>query len=121
MFILAKLIGIVIIIAGAIFLISPNTGKKHMDFCLKGKKLYLGGLLRIIMGVILILASQKSRIPSIVVILGCLVVLKGMLIFILGLEKVKSMIKWWQARPSAILRLMALLAIGIGILLVYSI
>ena len=121
MLILAKLIGVAIIAVGAITLISPQILKKHMDFCLKGKVLYIGSILRLIIGVFLILVSPKARIPGVVVILGGLAIIKGAAIFIVGIEKIESVMKWWQLRPDGILRLMALLAIAVGSLLVYSI
>lgn len=121
MLILARLIGVVIIAVGAIALVNPGILKKHLDFCLKGKVLYVGGALRLITGTFLILVSQKARIPGVVVILGGLIIIKGAAIFIVGLEKIKSMIKWWQIRSAGIWRLMAILAIAAGLLLVYSI
>jgi len=121
MLILIKLIGIVIIGFGIIFLVSPNTMRQYMLFCEKGKRVYIAGVLRILFGVIFLLAASQSRLAGVIVTLGILFIIAGVTIFILRLDKIKTMLKWYYGRSLLVLRLITLIPIAIGALILYSV
>ena len=121
MLILVRLIGIVIIGAGIVFLLNPKMYKQYIAFWEKGKRLYSGGILSILVGVILLLAASQCRLVGVIVTLGIITLAKGIFIFVLGTERMKSMLKWWQERTLLVLRFLAPIAIAIGALLVYSV
>lgn len=121
MLILIKLIGIVIIGFGIIFLVSPNTMRKFMLFCEKGKRVYIAGILRILFGVIFLLAASQCRLAGVIVTLGVLFIIAGVTIFILRLDRIKTMLKWYYGRSLLVLRLIALVPIAIGALILYSV
>jgi hypothetical protein len=120
MLILVRLVGMILVAIGIVFLISPNRIRQWIVFCQKGRKPYMMGLLRILIGVIFLLAASQSRIVWVIVTIGILALLGGITIFILGLERFKSMLRWWQGRSLLFIRLIALLAIAIGVLILYS-
>ncbi|MDH5662792.1 MAG: hypothetical protein OEY92_07330 [Elusimicrobiota bacterium] len=120
MVILVKLVGMIAVAMGIVFLLSPKMMRQLMVFCQKGRRPYMMGLLRILIGVIFLLAASQSRIVWVIVTIGILALLGGITIFILGLERFKSMLRWWHGRPLPVLRLIALLAIGFGVLILYS-
>jgi hypothetical protein len=120
MLILVRLIGIFVVGAGVIFLLSPKTMRQFMAFCGKGRELYIAGILRILIGVIFLLAASQSRIAWVIVTLGILALIGGVTFFILGLERVKTMLSWWHVRSLLVLRILALLAIAVGALILYS-
>ncbi len=121
MLILVKLIGIVIVVMGITFLLSPKKLKHFMAFLGQGKRLYGVGILRLLFGVILLLAASQCRLVGVILTLGILILIGGILIFVLGLERVKSMLNWWNKRSPLILRLMGLIALALGALLLYSV
>ncbi|GAI19889.1 unnamed protein product, partial [marine sediment metagenome] len=51
---------------------------------------------------------------------GILFIISGLLIFILGLEKLKSIIDWYQKQSVLLLRVVAVIALAIGGVIIYS-
>jgi hypothetical protein len=121
MLILSKIIAILIVAAGCIFLVKPMTLKQYMAFCREGNRIYLMGTARILFGIIFLLAASACRLPGVVLTFGILGLIGGIIIFSVSLEKSKSMISWWRERSFIILRLISVLAILAGGLLLYSI
>ncbi len=120
MILLVKLIGIFMACMGVAIMLNPSVMKKMISFWRKGKKLYAGGLLRVLFGVIFLVSSSQAMFPWVIYILGILMLLGAALIFILGLEKAKAILDWWDRKPHSVLRLMAILILAIGVLVIYS-
>ena len=121
MLILVRLFGIVIVGMGVTFLLGPKLYRQYMAFWEQGRRLYVGGILSILIGVILLLAASGCRLVGFILTLGILCLVKGIILLTLGREKMKSMLRWWQERPLLVLRLIALIAIAFGALLLYSV
>lgn len=117
---LVKLVGIILVAIGIVFLLSPKRMRQWMVFCEKGVRPYMMGALRILVGILFLLAAPQSRVVWVIVTIGVLALLGGITIFILGLERIKSMLRWSQGRSLLVLSLIALLAIAIGVLILYS-
>jgi uncharacterized protein YjeT (DUF2065 family) len=117
---LIKFFGIFIVAMGISILLNPKIVRKMMVFWLQGRKLYMGGLIRIILGCVLLYHASQASSPKVILALGVLALLGGLLIFILGLEKSKKFIGWWENKPEHSLRWTSLLVIAFGVLLIYS-
>ena len=120
MILFVKLLGFVFMVFGMIYLISPDMTKKYMSFWTKGRRIYTGGALSFLIGVILILAAPQCKVAWYVALLGVISLIKGIALLTFGPEKWSSKIDWWKARPPLVLRLMGLFALAMGILLIYS-
>lgn len=118
---LVRLVGMVLVAMGIVFFISPNRIRQWMVFCEKGRRPYMMGTLRILVGIVFLLAAPQSRIGWVIVTVGILTLLGGITFFLLGLERVRSMLRWAHGRSLPVLRLIALFAIAIGVLILYSI
>jgi small-conductance mechanosensitive channel len=105
---------------GFINVLNPNVMKKMISFWRKGKNIYAGALLRVLFGVIFLWSVTQARLPWVIYILGILMLLGAALIFILGLEKTKKILDWWDKKPHSVLRLIAILILAIGVLVIYS-
>lgn len=121
MFPLIKILGIVILVKGIIFLLNPNMIKKCMGFWQQGKRISAGGTLNILLGILFLLVASACKIPIVVAIIGIISLIKGIAILALGPEKMKAKINWWMGRPANTTRLIALIVIAFGALLHYSI
>ena len=121
MLILVKLIGILFVGLGVIFLLNPKSMKQYVAFVLKGKRIYLCGMLRILIGVIFLLAASQCRLSGVIIILGILTLIKGLMVFVLGPEKIKSILNWWAKKSDSVIRLLSIIAIAIGALIIYSV
>jgi hypothetical protein len=122
MTLLAKLIGVYIVVMGSLFLLRPKTIRQFIAFWGKGKRLYVVGISRLLIGTVLLLAAPQCRRPWFVFILGILIILLlSMPYFILGEERLKAMFNRWDKRPAVVIRLMGLICLVIGALLIYSV
>jgi len=118
---LVKFLGIFIACFGAAYFINPGMIKQYMAFWKKGKRLYMGGALSLLIGIILLLAASQCRWRGLIVAFGILSVAKGIWLVITPPEKLISMLDWWAKRPITFLRVHALFAVIIGVLLIYSV
>jgi len=119
MVMLVKLLGMVIVAFGVVYLLNPNIIKPYMDFWKRGKRLYMGGALSLLIGIVFLLAASQCRWRGFIVAFGILSVAKGIWLFVIKQEKAISMINWWAERPVGFLRGHALFALVVGALLIY--
>jgi len=120
MAIAVKIIGIVFVFIAVIYLLKPDILKHLMEFFKKGRRLYFAGLLRFVLAVVFLLGANDCRIPWVIITLGILFIISGLLVFTLGLERLKAMLEWYQKQPSILLRVIALIALGVGAVIIYS-
>jgi len=121
MVVLVKLIAILIIAIGIVFLLNPKALKQYAAFWTQGKRIYMGGILNLLFGVLFLSVASQCRLGGVMIVMGIISLAKGAMIFISGPEKMKAMLSWWSKKRPAAARGMALVAIGIGALLLYSI
>lgn len=121
MFALIRLLGVAVVALGITFLLSPKILKKYIAFWMQGKWLYIGSIISILFGIIFLSVASQCRLRVVMVILGIWSLIKGVILSIAGLEKARSMFLWWDKRSPIAIRLVAIIAIGIGILILYSI
>jgi uncharacterized protein YjeT (DUF2065 family) len=118
---LAKLIGIFITCMGIIVIVKPQIIRMMISFWRQDKRIYLGGLLRMLFGAIFLLSAPQARLPVVMAALGLFLLIAGLLIFLIKLDKIKSMLERWSKRPSYVLRLMGSIVLIIGLLIIYSV
>jgi uncharacterized protein YjeT (DUF2065 family) len=94
--------------------------KRLMEFFKQGRRMYFAALIRLVLAVVFFLAARQCRFFWVIFAFGVLFIISGLLIFILGLEKVKSYISWWQKQPVMLLRVMAVVGLAIGAIIIYS-
>jgi len=115
-----KFLGIFVVGFGVAYFVNPNIIKPYMAFWRKRKRLYLGGLLSLVMGTVLLLAALQCTWGGFVLAFGILAIAKGFWLVLTPAEKIIPMLDWWVKRPVAFLRGHAVFAVIIGVLLVYS-
>lgn len=120
MVILVKLLGIVIVVMGFIFLINPTAFKQYAAFWRQRKRLLMGGILSLLFGVILLLAASGCRLRGVIIVFGVWAIIKGILLFTLGQKRLNTYLNWWIEKPLSIIRLLGLIALAMGILLIYA-
>ena len=113
---LAKLIGLVVAGFGLTIFISPKFTQKIFDFIQKGKRIYWGGVVRCLVGFILLLSAPASMLPVVTMLVGMILLLSGIIVFACDLEKMKSFITHYSELPVLVLRLLGLVAACFGIL-----
>lgn len=121
MLMLARFIGLVIIAMGTVITLNPNVFKAMINFWRQGKKIYIAGVVRLTFGIIFLLAAPECRLPGVVSILGVLMIIGGIIIFVIGPQRIQTIFGWWEKRPPLFMRLMGLIALAIGALILYSV
>jgi len=113
-------LGIVFALVGIVYLLRPDIMKWLMEFFKQGRRMYFAALIRLILAVVFLLAARECDITWVIVVFGILFLISGLLVFVIPLEKIKAYIGWWQKKSPLLLRLMALIALAIGAIIIYS-
>lgn len=121
MLILVILIGVYMIVIGNIILFDPKVFNRVIAFFMHGKKIYMAGILRILLGAIFLLAAPDSRLKGVLITLGILVFAGGLLIFVLGEKRIRTMVSWIEKKPPVFARVWGIIAIGMGVLIISSV
>jgi len=117
--IVVKIVGIVFVFVGIVYLLKPGVLKSFMEFFKKGKRIYFVGLIRFVLAVIFLLAANQCKRAWVIIVFGILFMISGLLVFTLGAKRLKSMLDWWQRQSFLLLRLMALIALAVGAVIIY--
>ena len=115
-----KIVGIIIVLIGILFLLKPDVMKKIMGFMKKGRRIYLAGLLRFALSVIFLLGASECNYKWIIAAFGIIFLLSGLLIVAIGPEKIRRMLDWYQDQPALIFRVIAGIVLACGAVIVYS-
>ena len=115
-----KSIGILLAIIGVVLVTMPGLALKFVQWAKQGKRCYMGGVVRIILGGLLIWASPVATIMWIPLVVGIIMVIAGILIFVFGVEKIHGVLTWWENKPEHFRQGCAVAAAVIGVLLIYS-
>ena len=118
--IVIKVIGVVFVALGILYLYRPAIIKTLLGFFGKGKRLYIAGLIRLVLAVVFLLGARECHISRLIFALGILFLLSGILIFAMGPGKLKPIIEWYQKRSINVLRLIAMVPIVLGGLIIYA-
>lgn len=115
-----KIIGILFVLMAVLYLLRPEVLKRLIEFFKKGKRMYFAALVRFILAIIFLLGARECDITWVIASFGILFIISGLLIFIIGLEKVKAILDWYQKQSLLLLRVLALITLAIGAIVLYS-
>lgn len=113
-------IGLLIVLEGILFLINPELLKKMINFFIKGKLIYIGGVIRVILAILFLTIASKTSHPWITVIFGIVFIIGAIVIFAVDLEKLKTMLRWWLKQPDSMIRIVGTMALIIGLIIFYG-
>lgn len=118
--IVIQIIGIVIVFLAVLFLIKPDIMKRLLEFFKQGKRIYLAGLVRLVLAVVFLLAARECDITWVIVIFGILFLISGLSIFMIGAERLRPMLTWFQNQSALFRRVMAAIVLAVGAVIIYS-
>ncbi len=106
---------------GALGVVAP----KHLVGLVKkwptSTVLYSGAVFRVVLGLALFFAAPSSKAPDVLRVLGVVIVVAGLAMPFLGIERFRRLIEWWSARGCRVIRGWACCALAIGLLLAYAV
>ncbi|MBU1657009.1 MAG: hypothetical protein KKB12_02430, partial [Candidatus Omnitrophica bacterium] len=119
MVLLAKLVAIAFIIIGCIVIMKRGVVKTILEYVKVGNRIYGVAALRILFGIIFILAAVMARSGWIVTVIGWLLIVAGVFVFVIKKEKAFEIIDKMvtNAKPKTI-RLIGTIPVVIGVLLI---
>ena len=75
---------------------------------------------RVVMGLALFFAAPASRAPELLRVLGVVVIIAGLMMPIIGLERFRRLVDWWADQGPALVRAQGAFALVLGLLLAYA-
>ncbi len=79
-----------------------------------------GVLIRVAAGVLLVLASPESRAPAYLWYLGLLLILAGVVLTFVGLERLRGLVRWATELDVSLLRASCFVTAAFGLSLVWA-
>lgn len=120
MALIVKTIGILILAAGVIYLVRPELIRTVIDYAKVGKRCYIFGAVRVVIGLFLLIAIPHVALPWVVGVIGALILIKGVLVFALGLPRVHLLLDRFYGMPDNKLRALVAIAVIVGVLIIYA-
>jgi len=117
MIFLVKLAGILIMALGITIFASPQITQKIFEFCKEGNRLYYSGVIRTVVGIIILILASNSLVPLAAIALGLMLLLSGIVIFAADQDKLKTLLNAFNEMPGLTMRLFGLIAASFGILI----
>ena len=106
----ALLLALFTIVVSMMGIVSPDRAMTLRRLYYTPTGLYVGGAVRVAMGLVLILAASSSRWPRTLRALGAVMCLQGLAANLLGLERARAILEW-EAMHTALLRAGAVVAL----------
>jgi hypothetical protein len=79
------------------------------------------GALRVVLGVSLYFSAIASRITGFIRYLGLITFFSGLLTPVFGVRRFRRLLRWWSSRGTLFLRVWAVSALGMGLLLAWAV
>jgi uncharacterized protein YjeT (DUF2065 family) len=117
---LVKLIGIILVAEGAVFMAKTSLVKRMVKFWTTKNYLYFGGLLSIVIGILFLIAASNCKAFWFIVLIGILSIIKGVLFFTPFRPNMISFAKRITEAGNSKTRLLAAITIAIGVLIIYA-
>lgn len=82
--------------------------------------LEIGVGVRVVMGVVFILAAPSCRHPLVIEIFGWFALFAAAIMLAAGRERVARMLDWWLKRPAVLIRFWCVFGVAFGAYLVFA-
>ncbi len=118
---LVALFGIAITCLGILGLIWPRNLIRLVQQPWQSQRgLYLSIGVRLVFGIVLLLAASQSRFPEVFRILGIISLVAAMVAPFLGFVRLQRFVQWWARRSPGFIRCWAVVAAAFGVFLFYG-
>ena len=114
------IIGALVVAEAAVILIRPGVYRKFIRFFTYGRLLYIPAAIAIAVGIVFLIYARDCRQPWIFIVFGLIAAIKGVAIFLIKPQSLKDTLTWLIERSDTTLRLLGILALAVGVLIVYG-
>lgn len=121
MLFLVKLVGLLVLGLGIYFVINPNKIKAYFDFWTKGKRIYWGAVLCVLISILFIKASSLCKWDTFIMVVGIVILVKGIILFVAGKDKLDKLYEKWINKPEDMIRRLAVIDVVLGVLILFGV
>jgi hypothetical protein len=114
MSVVVVIFGLFMLGMAAAILVSPERLKKGLRIFLDEKEFWLATGIRIVVGVLFLMAASGTRAPSFITAVGILFIVAGVAIPFIGRARIERLANWWLDKPDGVLRTWAVAAGALG-------
>jgi len=118
--VLAIAIGLSIGAIGLVGVVAPSIILDIGRSLLTPAALYAVAALRIGIGAVLVRVASASRLPTVLRIVGIVIIIAGVLTLFLGVERSRAIFDWWANQGSAFMRFCLIGPMAVGLFIVYA-
>ena len=114
--------GLIIIALSAWGYFVPKTlAKIVLDFIDRPWGIYLAVGVRLALGALFLMAADETRFPGTFRILGYLMLIAAALIPLIGKQRITRLMRWFHAKPPALMRIWLIFGVAFGAFIVYAV
>jgi hypothetical protein len=106
---------------GALAVFAPYWANRFARMFADRPGFYITTAIRLVLGAGLLFLAETSRAPMALRIFGAIILVAGVVILFLGLERHRRMIDWWLSAGRTIQLVWGLIALAFGLFLIYAI
>ena len=115
-----KIIGIVFVAIGVVYILKPSVMKRLFEFFKKGNRLYVAVPIRLGLAVVFLMGARECRQFWVIFVLGIILLISGILVLVLGPKKLVPIIEWFQGQSEILQRFVALIVLAVGVVIIIS-
>jgi hypothetical protein len=119
--VLARLVGVLLIMHGLFGIIAPDAFVGVVRAFQAPPVIYVAAALRVAIGVVLVCAARGSRIPTFLRVFGFIITIGGLLTPFVGAQFAHVILAWWSARGLGLVRLFAIVSLALGLFTAYAV
>jgi hypothetical protein len=117
---LVTLFGLIIAAVGVVGMVRPAQLVAGMLNWPAAVLLAVAVAVRLVLGIVFILAAPSCRLPRVMYALGIVALFAALVVLLLGPDRVQSLVQWWSGQPSQVVRATYAGTVLFGAFLVYS-
>jgi hypothetical protein len=117
---LAWLIAAFVFVAGIADIAAPDSVLGLRSFIATQMGLLVVSVIRVVIGVVLIMAAPSTRAPRLFQIGGAVLLLAGLVTPLFGVERTKAVLDWEAMQGPLLIRAVGVLVIAIGATLAFA-
>lgn len=118
---IAKFVAVVMTVLGCFAFMQPGIFRVMIGAAKKENMSYAVGILKAVIGIMLIVASSACRIPWLIALFGWLGVAGGILAIIIKKDITASYLKWLEEKNDVFFKRTGIAILCMGVLLIYAI
>lgn len=118
---IAKFVAVAMTVMGCVAFMKPQVLRNMLDIAKRENMIYAFGVLKAVVGILLIVASSGCSIPWIVALFGWMSAAGGILAIVIKKDLVNAYFKWLEEKEEAFYKRVSIAVLGMGVLLIYAI